>query len=141
MIQPLNIMVYCWWYICLVDKMADLEWEMRVDGEEKKFNIYRLEKITRESFRDVSDNYKQKLVYNLLEAAKNYDQHNFFNRLLTALNKPDEEKYGGLLSELSELKKYAMPNEVFTDVAYAIILGIMSTYNNVEKGVENERKK
>jgi hypothetical protein len=112
--------------------MSENYWE-RVIGN-TKLNIYLndLKDAALDGFKDESDNYKQKLVYNLLETVRNNDQKKFFYILIKAINKPK-----GNFKELwEELKKCydVMPEEAFVNFAYSMILGIMATYG----GEKNE---
>jgi len=52
-------------------------WELKIGDESKVIELWKLKKATESSFAHVSDNYKQKLIYNLLEAVKNNDQSTF----------------------------------------------------------------
>ncbi|MEM3473648.1 MAG: hypothetical protein QW735_03570 [archaeon] len=107
-------------------------WQKVVGNEELKIDLERLKDAAEEAFKNESDNYKQKLVYNLLETVRNNDQKNFFYILLRVINKPE-----GNLKQLFETLKEnydIMPEEAFVNFAYSIILGIMSTY----RGEKNE---
>jgi len=101
-------------------------WQKVCGNEKLKLDLELLKKACEQSFRKESDNYKQKLVFKLLEAVKNNDQIHFFYTLLRAINRPDEEFKQ--LQKLLHQDYDVMPNEVFTNFAYTIILGIMSTY-------------
>ena len=109
-------------------------WQRVVGDEHLKLNLKKLQESVTKAFEsgDISDNYKQKLVYNLLDTVKNKDQNRFFYTLLKAINKPGKENFGEFWLELQ--KNYdLMPDEVFINFAYSIILGIMKTYGGEKK--------
>lgn len=109
-------------------------WTLRLGNNFEKLELDKLLEVTRNSFQHESDNYKQKLVYDLLEAVKNNDQNRFFYLLLKAINKP-KENFKGLWVELE--KNYdILPEEAFINFAYSIIIGIMSTYQSKTGGGE-----
>ena len=103
-------------------------WIFKFGKWEKELNLSGLKEAAKESFENESDNYKQKLVYDLLEATKNKDQNRFFYLLLKAINKPKETRFKKLGEKLNQ-KYDILPQEVFVNFAYSIIIGIMSTYN------------
>ena len=101
-------------------------WQKVVDGKQLKLSLNEIKKAVREGFKNESDNYKQKLVYSLLETVRNNDQKEFFYILLKSINKP-KEGYNQLWKELD--RSYdVMPEEVFVNFAYSVIIGIMETY-------------
>ncbi|MCW1310322.1 MAG: hypothetical protein OH333_00885 [Candidatus Parvarchaeota archaeon] len=107
-------------------------WEKVVGNESLKIDLHKLKSACATCFSEESDNYKQKLVYELLEAVRNNDQNEFFYIILKAINKP-EENFKELWMALQ--KNYdLMPEEVFVNFAYSIIIGIMSSYG----GEKNE---
>jgi hypothetical protein len=103
-------------------------WEKRIGKESIKLDLKDLKDIVSKVFQNESDNYKQKLVYTLLKTVKNNDQKEFFNVLLKTINKPKED--------YKELWKYLqknfdiMPENIFVNFAYTIIISIMSTYGS-----------
>jgi hypothetical protein len=108
-------------------------WQKFVGNESLRIDLKKLKDTVHNVFRNESDNYKQKLVYNLLETVKNHDQSRFFYILLKTINKPKEENF----KELWDMLKGSydvMPREAFINFAYSIIIGIMATYG----GKENE---
>lgn len=110
-------------------------WQRVVGDKDLKLDLKKLQKSATQAFEsgDISNNYKQKLVYNLLDAVKNKDQERFFYILLKAINKPGKEGFEELWEELQ--KDYdLMPDEVFINFAYSIILGIMKTYGGEKNG-------
>lgn len=111
-------------------------WTLRLGNNFEKLELDKLLEATKKSFQHESDNYKQKLVYNLLEATKNNDQNRFFYLLLKAINKPKED-FKKLWVELE--KNYdILPEKAFINFAYSIIIGIMSTYKSkIIGGEEN----
>ncbi|MGC8726259.1 MAG: hypothetical protein ACP5RS_06775 [Thermoplasmata archaeon] len=106
-------------------------WQKVVGNKSLDLNLRKIKEAVSTGFKSLSDNYKQKLVYNLLETIRNNDQKNFFNILLKTINKPNDENYMSLWKELNQ-SYYAMPEEAFINFGYTIIIGIMSTYNNNE---------
>jgi len=114
-----------------------LKWKLE-GKEEKEIDLEKLKNATFLAFKEQSNNAKQKLVYGLLEAAKNKDQNRFFYLLLKSANKP-KENFDPLLNKLQEYHNI-LPEEAFVNFAYSIIVGIMSTYQykNEEGGKENE---
>jgi len=106
-------------------------WQKIVGSEQLTIDLLRLKNAVAESFKHETDNYKQKLVYSLLETVKNNDQKEFFYILLRAINKP-KENFSNLWIELKE-NYDIMPEEAFVNFAYSIIIGIMSTYSGGEK--------
>jgi hypothetical protein len=103
-------------------------WQKVVGNKSQEIELYKLKEMVKNVFsKEASDNYKQKLVYSLLETIKNNDQRQFFYILLKAINKPKED-YKELWEYLK--KNYdVMPDEVFVNFAYSIVLGIMATYS------------
>jgi len=92
---------------------------------EVKWKYQRIMRDMQNVFKGLSSNYRQKLVYNLLNAVKGNNQKEFFWTILRALNarsdKPDVAK---LSEEIG--KMYPLSSSEFEKVAYSIILGIMS---------------
>lgn len=77
-------------------------------------------------FESVSKNYKQKLIYNLLNTIKSNNQKEFFWIIFRLLNANLEKPEVAGVSE--KLKKmYPLNSSEFEKVAYSIILGIMSS--------------
>jgi len=106
-------------------------WQKVVGDRPISMDLEDIRKAVSEGFKSESPNYKQKLVYNLLETIRNNDQKEFFYILLKAINKPKKD-YTLLLEQLN--KSYdVMPEEAFTNFAYTIIIGIMATYDRGEK--------
>jgi len=103
-------------------------WIFKFGKWEEKLDLSGLKEAAKESFENESDSYKQKLVYDLLEATKNKDQNRFFYLLLKAINKPKEAKFKELWEKLNQ-NYDILPQEAFVNFAYSIIIGIMSTYN------------
>ena len=106
--------------------MSENYWERVIGNAKQDLHLKDLKEAALNSFKDESDNYKQKLVYNLLETVRNNDQKEFFYILIKAINKPN-----GNFKELwKKLQNNydIMPEETFVNFAYSIILGIMATY-------------
>ena len=94
--------------------------------DEKVIDLKKIKDTVFMNFKDISDNAKQKLVYNLLNALKGKNQDEFFWLLLRQINSPD---FQGLSKRLNE--DYGiLTEETFINYGYSIILGIMSTYKN-----------
>jgi len=116
------------------EEMAKAVWILKVGKETETLKLWELKRAANNSFQHESDNYKQKLVYDLLEAVKNNDQNRFFYLLLKAINKPKED-FKELLTELE--KNYnILPEKAFINFAYSIIIGIMKTYQSKAVGGE-----
>ncbi|MFH8120003.1 MAG: hypothetical protein QXS37_04340 [Candidatus Aenigmatarchaeota archaeon] len=107
-------------------------WQKVVGDKDLKISIEEVKEASIEAFKNESDNYKQQLVYKLLEAVRNNDQNKFFYLLLRSINKPKEDfkKLWNMLNKSYDI----MPEDTFINFAYSIIIGIMSTY----KGEQNE---
>jgi len=106
-------------------------WQKVVGDRPIIMDLEDIRKAVSEGFKSESTNYKQKLVYNLLETIRNNDQKEFFYILLKAINKPKKD-YTLLLEQLN--KSYdVMPEEAFTNFAYTVLIGIMATYDRGEK--------
>ena len=88
--------------------------------------IYRLiMEVVKEIFEGVSKNYRQKLVYNLLNAVKCNNQKEFFWMIFRVLNaNSDNPKVAKLSNEIGRM--YPLSSSEFEKLAYSIILGIMS---------------
>jgi len=73
-----------------------------------------------------SNNYRQKLVFDLLNAVKADDQDRFLWVLLRAINahSKDNRKAKGLASALMEV--FPSSDSDFEKIAYSVILGIMA---------------
>lgn len=111
-------------------------WERVIGDERLRLDLVELKKVASQIFQNVSDNYKQRLVYQLLETVKNKDQREFFYILLKTINRPKEGFHD--LSRLLEKNYDVMPDEIFINFAYSIILGIMSTYSPSTGAQEGE---
>ncbi|KUK16983.1 hypothetical protein [Thermococcus sibiricus] len=89
--------------------------------------LWKIKSLSREVLGRVgSDNYRQKLVFDLLNAVKANDQDRFLWILLRALNahSKDNPKAKELASVLMEV--FPSSEAEFEKVAYSIILGIMA---------------
>jgi len=120
------------------NKIKHAIWELRLPeilDESLKIEIVNLKKAVEDGFRNQSQNAKQKLVYDLLEAAKNKDQNRFFYLLLKSINKPNEREFKKLWEELKKCYDI-LPEEAFINLAYSVIIGIMSTYSDKKGGGE-----
>jgi hypothetical protein len=85
-----------------------------------------IKNYTNKSFNTIgSENYKQKLVYNLLNTVKVCNQNEFFSVILRTLNtQKGNESAKKLCNELQKIHPLTPKN--FENVAYSIIMGIMS---------------
>ncbi len=106
-------------------------WQKVVGDKPLRMELDRLKGAVVDAFNNVSDNYKQKLVYNLLETVKDNHQDRFFYLLLKAINKP-KENFNSLWEALQN-NYDVMPTEAFINFAYTIIIGIMATYKGEKK--------
>jgi len=106
-------------------------WQKAMGDKPLPLDLLKLKNAVGDVFKHESDNYKQKLVYNLLERVRNNDQKEFFYILLKAMNKP-KENFKELWAELQK-SYYVMPEEVFINFAYSVIIDIMATYSGGEK--------
>ncbi|MDI6723498.1 MAG: hypothetical protein QMD61_02495 [Methanobacterium sp.] len=93
---------------------------------EKNEKMWEIKKFTNKAFSNIgSENYRQKIVYNLLNTVKVSNQSDFFSILLRTLNaQKDNEDVKKLSSKLMEI--YPLTPGNFENVAYSIIMGIMS---------------
>lgn len=103
------------------------------DGSQKEeeLDLNKIKETVYASFNEnkTSNNAKQKLVYNLLNAIKNQDQNSFFWILLKQINSPE---FSGLAKRLEKDYQF-LPEKIFINYAYSIILGIMATYSEQDK--------
>ena len=77
-----------------------------------------------------SGNYRQKLVYKLLNIARADNQKDFFDTLLRPLNsKKDNIKSKELVEELRDI--YPMTSGDFKKLSYSVIMGIMSAKSEI----------
>jgi len=87
--------------------------------------LKRVKKLTTNAFSKIgSENYRQKLVYNLLNIAKANNQREFFWTLLRALNSQKDNEAKELVKELRDV--YPITSGDFEKLAYSVIMGIMS---------------
>ena len=108
-----------------------------MDEEKVKVNKLDLEKIGRlagNAFAGQSDAYKQKLVYALLNTIKSEDKDEFMSLLLRSAN-AKKGNVSGLMRELQKVQNNLRTKE-FSDIAQAIIMGIMSSYREEDKSME-----
>ena len=102
-----------------------------LDLEKINKNVDDLKNISKEGFNEISDNYKQKLVYTLLNTVRARDRHRFIDSLSRVMaanmksNKSDTFKK--LAEKTAELQKVS--DEIFMKYAYSIVLGIISSRN------------
>ena len=89
--------------------------------------LWRIKRLSKEVLGKAgSDNYRQKLVFDLLNAVKANDQDRFLWILLRALNahSKDNPKAKELASALMDV--FPSSEADFEKVAYSVILGIMT---------------
>ena len=97
-------------------------WKIKKLSEDR---LIRIKNLTTKAFSKIgSENYRQKLVYSLLNIAKANDQQEFFWTLLRALNSQKDDEAKELVKELRDI--YPMTSGNFEKLAYSIIMGIMS---------------
>ena len=86
---------------------------------------YWLKEKAKSAFVNTSENYRQKILYNLLNATKTGYQKRFFDILLRALvaNLEDSKELAEKISEL----QLQINNKDFEKFSYSIILGIMTS--------------
>lgn len=96
------------------------------DNKKTEINFEEIKNAFMNSLKNKSNNYKQKLVYKLLEAVRNNDQKEFFYLVLRSINEPNDN----LKKAWKVLSKYyhMMPENIFINFAYSIIIGIMLSY-------------
>lgn len=81
---------------------------------------------TKKAFENIgSENYRQRLIYKLLNTVKTNNQSDFFSSLLRALNSRKNDKNVKRLSRKLEWL-YPLSPANFEKVAYSIIMGIMA---------------
>ena len=112
-----------------------LEKNQKNESDEVKGKYWQIRNEMQNIFKDTSDNYRQKLVYNLLNAVKGNNQKEFFWMVLRALNtRLDKPEVTRLSEEIG--KMYPLSSYEFEKLAYSVIMGIMSAKS--ERGDENE---
>lgn len=89
-------------------------------------DLWKIKEYTKNAFKKIgSENYRQKIVYNLLNTTKVSNQPDFFFILCRTLNaqKADDD-VKNLSNKLQEI--YPLTSKNFENVAYSIIMGIMA---------------
>jgi len=104
----------------------------------EKADLEEISKAAGKAFIHQSDSYKQKLVYNLLNTIKVEKKDEFISLLLRAMNARKGD-VSGFAKEIQKIQNN-MKTKQFTDIAHAIVIGIMSTYGVDEKSVEKEEQ-
>lgn len=91
-----------------------------------KNKLWKIKEYSNNAFNKIgSESYRQKLVYNLLNTVKVNNQTEFFSILLRALNgQRGNENVKKLCWELQKI--YPLTHGNFENMAYSIIMGIMS---------------
>ncbi len=110
--------------------MENVEVEFRTKKPVSQSDLWKIKKYTDNAFNKIgSDNYRQKIVYKLLNTTKSSNQKEFFSILLRTLNgQKANEDVKKLSDKLQEI--YPLTPESFENVAYSIIMGIMSAESN-----------
>jgi hypothetical protein len=113
-----------------------------VSGDEKLTEmessriVGRLKKEAAIFFKDTSENYRQKLIYTLLNSIKSQDRGRFLQTLLRATNSGTRDNIEGQGFVATMCQSYELWSEaLFERCAYAIILGIMSANNSINNDV------
>lgn len=106
--------------------MENVEVELRSKKPVSQRDLWKIKKLTKYAFNKIgSDSYRQKIVYKLLNTAKSSNQKEFFSILLRTLNgQKSDEDIKELSNKLQEI--YPLTSGSFENVAYSIIMGIMS---------------
>jgi len=99
--------------------------ESKINVESEKQILWRLEEAAKKAAEKMSENYKQKLVYSLLNALKAGDQSEFLWILLRAINDPKNYEFRELAEKIKEV--YEQPTYPFEKWGYVIVLGILAT--------------
>ena len=103
---------------------------------EKKFQI--IAYYSREVFSEVSEDYRQKLVYHLLGLIKCGDKENFLWTLLRIINaRKGSEEARKLVKVIKDIYNSSLSRSFFEKMAYNVIMGIMTSQTK-EGGQENE---
>jgi len=94
-----------------------------------KNDLENIRRLSDEVFKEIgSENYKQKLVYNLLNIVRSGDQEKFLWNILRALNsRKDNDSAKKLIGEINKLYAFKISGKNFEKLAYTIIMGIMSS--------------
>ena len=101
-----------------------------------KLDLERIGRTAGRAFSGQSDTYKQKLVYSLLNTIKSEDKDEFMAILLRSVN----AKKGNVPDFMDELRKIQdnMRTKEFSDIAQAIVIGIMSSYDKNKENIQEE---
>ena len=94
-----------------------------------KEDLKTIRKLSNKAFEEIgSENYKQKLVYNLLNIVRSGDQEKFLWNILRVLNsKKEDENVKKLTNKINSIYTSKISHQNFEKVAYTIIMGIMSS--------------
>lgn len=98
--------------------------ESKINVESEKQHLQKLQEAAKKAAEKMSENYKQKLVYSLLNALKAGDQSEFFWILLRAINDPKNDEFREFANKIKEV--YGQPAHSFEKWGYGIVLGIMA---------------
>ncbi|MEN4017569.1 MAG: hypothetical protein PQ975_12315 [Methanobacterium sp.] len=106
--------------------MENLEVKKETKRSLSQKDLWKIKEYTHNAFNKIgSDNYRQKIVYNLLNTTKTSNQSEFFSILLRTLNaQKSDENVKELSDKLQEI--YPLTSKNFENVAYSIIMGIMA---------------
>lgn len=111
--------------------MEEIKFQKEIKKPLSSTDIWKIKEYTNKAFNNIgSENYRQKLVYNLLNTAKISNQNEFFSILLRTLNaQKGNEEVKKLSDKLKEI--YPLTPGNFENVAYSIIMGIMSAKSEI----------
>lgn len=114
------------WFDIGGNNLEKVKFQKEIKKPLSRGDIWEIKEYTNNAFSNIgSESYRQKLVYNLLNTVKISNQNEFFSILLRTLNsqkgKEEIKKLSGKLEEI-----YPLTPGNFENVAYSIIMGIMS---------------
>ncbi|RLF96076.1 hypothetical protein DRN58_10030 [Thermococci archaeon] len=93
-------------------------------------DLKKLRETSKNVFAEQSDSYKQKLVYCLLNTIKSGDREKFMSILFRSVN-ARKEKAKDFAENFGKLQNL-LKTKQFEDIAYAVVLGIMSSYKETK---------
>lgn len=100
----------------------------QTNSREISEKLKEIRKLTQEVFSEtISESYRQKVVYNLLNLVQAGDREKFLWTLLRLMNARKRDKNSKeLVSLLNELYGLNLSKDMFEKWAYTLIMGIMS---------------
>jgi len=100
---------------------------IRLNNEELLQKLKKIRKFAPNIFSEVSEDYRQKIVYNLLNIARAGDQERFLWTLLRLVNaRKENENAKELIRVINELYNFKLSSDMFEKWAYVVIMGIMT---------------